>query len=27
MRALNWFKRLAASLREQRLEHRLDSEL
>jgi predicted permease len=27
MRALNWFKRLAASLREQRLERRLDSEL
>jgi predicted permease len=27
MRVLNWFKRLAASLREQRLEQRLDSEL
>jgi hypothetical protein len=27
MRALNWIKRLAASLREQRLEHRLNSEL
>jgi hypothetical protein len=27
MRALNWFKRLAASLRAQRLEQRLDAEL
>jgi hypothetical protein len=27
MRALRWFKRLAASLRQRPLEHRLDSEL